>query len=259
MFRNIKKINMLTKATIKDIQSLQHKKFRNEFNAFSAEGTKLVEELLSSGAYRCQRLFALQSWSGWNMANRFISNQTETHVVEPFEMERISSLSSPGQVLAVFSMREAVVDFEVKGRITLALDDIQDPGNMGTIIRTADWFGIQNIVCSLNSVDCYNPKVVQSTMASLARVNVVYTDLSAWLDNNHSVPILAASMEGEIINKSKFSDEGILIIGNEGKGISSEILEKSDRKITIPRIGSAESLNAAVATSILLYQLKTKS
>jgi TrmH family RNA methyltransferase len=248
---------MLTKAKIKDIQSLQHKKFRNEFNAFSAEGTKLVEELLASGAYTCQRLIALQSWTGWNMANRFISDQTEKLVVESFEMEKISSLSTPGQVLAVFSMREPVIDFEVKGKITLALDDIQDPGNMGTIIRTADWFGIQNIVCSLNSVDCYNPKVVQSTMASLARVNVVYTDLSAWLEKNHNVPILAASMDGEMIHKSDFSNEGILIIGNEGKGISSEILEMSDRKITIPRIGSAESLNAAVATSILLYHLKT--
>lgn len=249
---------MLSKATIKYIQSLQHKKFRNEFNAFSAEGTKLVEELLAAGVYQCQQLIALQSWTGWTAATRVISDQTETYVAEPYEMEKISSFSNSGQVLAVFSMRHGILNFELKGNFTLALDDIQDPGNLGTIIRTADWFGIQNIVCSLNSVDCYNPKVVQSTMASLSRVNVVYTDLFAWLDQNRSVPILAAAMNGEITTKSDFTNEGVLIIGNEGKGISGEILEKADRKITIPKLGSAESLNAAVASSILLYHLKAR-
>jgi len=249
-------MNMLTKAIIKDIQSLQHKKFRNEVNAFIAEGSKVVEELLISGAYECQRLIASESWSGWEMAKHFISEQTETFVVEPFEMGKISSLSNPTQVLAMFSMRKEKLDFNVKGEITLVLEDIQDPGNMGTIIRTADWFGIKNIVCSNQTVDLYNPKVVQSTMASLARVNVVYTDLNDWLAKQGNIPVIAATMDGEATTSFHSVEECILVIGNEGKGVSEKLMQRADRKMTIPKIGDAESLNAAVATSILLYHLR---
>lgn len=247
---------MLTKAIIKDIQSLQHKKFRIALNAFPAEGAKLVEELLISGAYFCQRLIATQSWSGWEMAQSHISEQTEVLVVEPFEMEKLTSLSSPPQVIAIFSLREMKFDFSTKGELTLMLDDIQDPGNLGTIIRTADWFGIKNIVCSMHTVDVYNPKVVQSTMASMARVNVIYTDLSSWLDDHKGLPVFASAMDGEELSAVNHVSEGILVIGNEGKGISESVMGKANKKITISRIGDAESLNAAVATSIMLYHFK---
>ena len=135
------------------------------------------------------------------------------------------------------------------------MDSIQDPGNLGTIIRTADWFGIKNIICSENTVDQYNNKVVQSTMASLGRVNVYYTNLEKWVEDNHHVPFLAAVLNGKPISSQAPLSEGVLMIGNEANGLSQALIEKADEHVTIPRLGGAESLNAAVATSIFLYEL----
>jgi TrmH family RNA methyltransferase len=176
----------------------------------------------------------------------------EVFVVKDFELEKISLLTTPNNVLGVFKKKINAEAININGKITLVLDTIQDPGNLGTIIRTADWFGVENIVCSLACADMYNPKVVQSTMGSLARVNIFYTDINVWLGKNKAIKKYAAALNGKNISSLKGVKEGIIIIGNEGKGISPEILNAVDEKITIPKIGEAESLNAAVATGIIL-------
>jgi len=147
------------------------------------------------------------------------------------------------------------VPVDIKQKLTLVLDNIQDPGNMGTIIRTADWFGVDNIICSHACADKYNPKVVQSTMGSLSRVNVYYTDLGEWLQKNTSIKIYATALDGNNISTVNNIKEAIIIIGNEGKGISEPVMQLVNEKITIPKIGEAESLNAAVATGIILAML----
>ena len=159
-------------------------------------------------------------------------------------------------MLAVFEKKNFTAPGNIKGKITLALDTIQDPGNFGTIIRTADWFGVEHIICSAGCADMYNPKVVQSTMGSLARVNIFYTDLTNWLQENSTVKKYAADLEGKNIGTINNIKEAIIIIGNEGKGISNDVMKLVDEKITIPKIGDAESLNAAVATGIILSHLK---
>ena len=176
--------------------------------------------------------------------------------VEDFELGKISALSTPNQVLGIFKkIQQGSVN--VAGQISLALDTIQDPGNLGTIIRIADWFGVINIICSENCVDIYNPKVVQSTMGSLGRVEVVYTNLFEFLNRNNSIPIYAAALNGKSVGELKELKEGILLIGNESKGISAEVMQMATEKITIPKYGMAESLNAAVATGIILSHLRS--
>jgi TrmH family RNA methyltransferase len=158
--------------------------------------------------------------------------------------------------VAVFEKRKPVHKIETASRITLVLDTIQDPGNLGTIIRIADWFGIENLVCSIGCADMYNAKVVQSTMGSLGRVNVIYTNLVEWLNENNKIKIYSASLEGKDVKAFGKLKEGILIIGNEANGVSDELMELVNEKINIPRIGEAESLNAAVATGIILSHVK---
>ena len=167
-------------------------------------------------------------------------------------MKKIASYTTANKVVAVFEQKTMLQLIQVKNKFTLVLDDIQDPGNLGTIIRTADWFGIENIICSVNTVDMYNSKVVQSTMASLGNVNMIYTVLPVWLKEQKEIKILAATLDGRSLNECSNLKEAIIIIGNEAKGISEEILQLANEKITIPRIGHAESLNAAVATGIIL-------
>ena len=239
---------MLSKATVKYIQSLHHKKFRDEEAVFVAEGPKLVGELLAGKTFVCRNVYALKSWE----------HQTApaAEMIEGFELEKISSLSTPNQVLAVFEKKLVEKNPVLKGKITLVLDDIQDPGNLGTIIRIADWFGVENIFCSLHTADMYNSKVVQSTMASIQRINLVYTNLAEWLDGVEGIETFAAALNGDSLNSVSGLSEGILLIGNESKGISPELLKMADRKITIPRVGEAESLNAAVAAGIILYEIR---
>lgn len=246
---------MFSKSTVKYIQSLQHKKFRDEYNVFVAEGPKLVTELLQSKIFSCKAVYAVQDWI--NSIDKSTAQLTEGIIerVKDFELEKIAGYSTANKVVAIFSKRPEVENVSLKNKRTLFLDDIQDPGNMGTIIRTADWFGIENIICSKNSVDIYNPKVVQSTMASLGRVNVVYADLYEQLNNAGDIKKIAATLNGKSINDIHGIKEAILIIGNESKGVSASLLEMADEKITIPKIGEAESLNAAVATGIILYAM----
>ena len=173
---------------------------------------------------------------------------------EPFELERISQLSTPNLVLALVT-NQSHPGLTTKNKITLVLDGIQDPGNLGTIIRIADWFGIGQIICSEDSADAFNPKVIQSTMGSIMRVQVGYYPLQEWLQQQPEINIYAASLDGTDIKQMGKIEEGIIVIGNESKGISENIFRLSTKKITIPGTGRAESLNAAVATGIILSHL----
>jgi TrmH family RNA methyltransferase len=247
---------MLSKTHTKYIQSLQHKKFRDEYGLFLAEGPKVVMDLLNSRKFICKEIFALPDWIEEHSKQLSLPHDMVITDVEDFELQKISSLSTAHAVVAVFEKRKQNFEIKTASKITLALDTIQDPGNLGTIIRIADWFGIENIVCSVGCADMYNAKVVQSTMGSLGRVNVIYTDLTKWLQQNNTVKIYSASLEGKDVKVFGKLNEGILIIGNEANGVSKEVMELVNEKITIPKIGEAESLNAAVATGIILSHLK---
>lgn len=243
---------MLTKSKLKYIQSLSQKKQRDDANAFIAEGPKLVKELLESAPQAIQEIFALKVWVEENQ--KFLTKNLVAEISEK-ELERISLLSTPNKVVAILKKFDTGKTIITKDRIILALDTIQDPGNFGTIIRTADWFGVEQIVCSPDCADMYNSKVVQATMGSIARVKVFYADLEKWLVSVKDARIYAAVLEGQDISFMKKINEGIILIGNESKGISDEILRLANNKITIPKKGKAESLNAAVATGIILGQL----
>jgi RNA methyltransferase, TrmH family len=246
---------MISKTQTKYIQSLQHKKLRDELNQFIAEGPKVVADLLDTGAFVCTEVFALQEWLEANETLGRKYDAVVFNAIKDFELEKISALSTPNQVLAIFKKRNPISGFETAGKITLALDTVQDPGNMGTIIRIADWFGIENIVCTEGSADIYNLKVVQSTMGSLGRVNVLYTNLPLWIAAQKKVKTYAASLQGKPIQSVGKLSAGIIIIGNEAHGISDELMQLANEKITIPKTGQAESLNAAVATGIILSHL----
>ncbi len=245
---------MISKTYTKYIQSLHQKKFRDVENAFIAEGSKVVMDLLTSSKIVCERLLATQEWITENEQQIRKYSPAPMEAIEGFELEKISALSSSNQVLGVFKKIKAG-SIDPRGKITLVLDTIQDPGNLGTIIRIADWFGVPAIICSEDCADWYNPKVVQSTMGSLGRVELIYTNLADWLKKNSSVNVYAAALNGSGIDSIKGINEGIILIGNESKGISEEILQLANEKITIPKIGGAESLNAAVATGIILSHI----
>jgi TrmH family RNA methyltransferase len=247
---------MLSKTHTKYIQSLSHKKFRDESGLFVAEGPKVVMDLLTSGKFICKEIFALKEWMQWNEVALKMLRNFEITEVKDFELQKISSLSTANGVVAVFEKRKQNISVNIVGKITIALDTIQDPGNLGTIIRIADWFGIENLICSVGCADMYNSKVVQSTMGSLGRLNIVYTDLVSWLKNNNEIQVFSASLDGEDVKGFRDLREGILIIGNEANGVSDEVMKLVNKKITIPKIGEAESLNAAVATGIILSHIK---
>jgi TrmH family RNA methyltransferase len=245
---------MLSKTKVKYIQSLHHKKFRDQEGAFIAEGNKVVLELLQSGQFICEQLLGEQEWLYDNEILIRKHFPGDLQVVENFELQKVSALSTASQVLAVFTKMKAK-EVIVKGRVTLLLDTIQDPGNLGTIIRIADWFGIAAIICSTDTVDQYNSKVVQSTMGSLARVNIIYTDLEKWIEENNRIKLYAAALNGKDISTLKGLKEGVIMIGNESKGLSPALMKLATEKITIPKVGYAESLNAAVAAGIILSHL----
>ena len=233
---------MITKNEIKRIKSLQNKKDRKELQLFVAEGEKTIQDLLKSG-WVADCIYATQPFA-----------YAEEKRISSKEMERISSLKSPSSVLGVFRI-PTPQSFSQEGRI-LALDGVTDPGNLGTIIRLCDWFGIATLVCSLDTVDCYNPKVVQATMGSLSQVNCVYTDLVSFLKNTHK-PIYGTLLAGSSVYELPLDSEGILLLGSESHGLSEEVKSQVKHAITIPRFGSeegAESLNVAIAAAIVLGQ-----
>ncbi|MBS1579444.1 MAG: RNA methyltransferase [Bacteroidetes bacterium] len=238
---------MLSKNEVKYIQSLCHKKQRNETGLFIAEGPKLAEEILASN-YIVEKIYALPKWIDKN------NNINAVEITEK-ELNQISQLQTPNEILLV--VKQASVAFEpiLKNNFTVVLDDIQDPGNLGTIIRLCDWFGVQQIICSNNTVELYNPKVIQSTMGSFVNVKICYKNLIDFFKANKNIAVLGAVLNGTNVYEIAKLKEAILLIGNEGKGISNDLLPFINKKITIPKKGKAESLNAAMATGILLSHL----
>lgn len=241
---------MLSKSDVKYIQSLSHKKYRDQEAVFIVEGVKMVLELINSFPERIVRIFATNLWFREHL--QIVKNLTDIQIIEPFELQKLSFLKTPNEVLALVSANK-IDDFNpLSDGVTVVLDQLQDPGNMGTIIRSCDWFGIKNIVCSLDTVDAYAPKVVQSSMGSIMRLNIFYKNLPDFFFQHRQIPTYSAELSGESVFEISFETPSILIIGNESKGVSDEVAMFASKKIMIPRIGNAESLNAAVASSIIL-------
>jgi len=237
---------MVTKSELKYIQSLSDKKVRLETGCFIAEGVKLVGEMIAAG-YPLKAVYALDSWESPDTS-------IEVTRIEAFELEKMSMLQTPNQVLAVAMMPQQEKALDLAGQLTLVLDGIQDPGNMGTIIRTADWFGIKQIVASEDTADVYNPKVIGATMGSFMRVSVTYKNLADWMPTV-KLPVYGALLAGENIFTTKAPNGGLLVIGSEGKGIRENMMDFITHPVTIPKIGGAESLNAGVAAGIIIAQL----
>ena len=236
----------LSKNHIKLITSLSQKKYRQKHKLFVVEGVKVVQEFLNS-SYELDIVFS--SDTDFSSTNKFIE-------VTDQELKKISSLKNPNKVLAIFKIPNQINP--IMGGLILALDSINDPGNLGTIIRLCDWFGIEQLVCSNETVDCFNSKVVQASMGSLTRVAVSYLDLKKYLQNA-SVPIFIADMDGLNVYKTKLPDSAVLVLGNEANGISDDIKQLVTTKITIPRYGAfqqTESLNVATASAILLSEFR---
>jgi TrmH family RNA methyltransferase len=251
---------MLSKNKIKLIRSLDQKKNREAEGLFAAEGRKMVLDLIRSH-YLPVEIFCIPELAGeiGNLVPDLIS------VTPKKELERISSLKSTPDIIALFAIPVAALDWEeIQNDLTLVLDSVQDPGNLGTIIRTADWFGIKNVVCSEDTVDVYNPKVIQSTMGAIARVKTHYLDLNDFLSEvkNRKLEIFGTFMEGENVYKTNLPKKALVIMGNEGKGISSSIEQYINKRISIPAFPSAdhglESLNVAVAASIICSEFRRR-
>ncbi len=245
---------MLVKSQVKYIQSLGHKKFRDADGVFVAEGPKIVQELLQSDNLHLVQCFATESWL--NDHDEMRKDRQKLFVrVNDKELERISFHSSPNQVLAVFT-KPVFNKLHIQEGVILLLDTIQDPGNLGTILRTADWFGVKRVVCSENTVDVFNPKVVQSAMGSLARIEINYTNLAEYIKSNPGIPVYAGSLDGNDLNENIKLSKVLLLMGNESKGISHSLESMAVKKIRIPGKGGAESLNVAIATGILLSRIE---
>lgn len=241
---------MISKNELKYIQSFAHKKHWAEESVFIVEGPKLMEELLETD-WEIERIYAVQEWA--DQYGRQIPNLV---LVEAHELDRMSLLQQANQVIALVKKKQYKEPLQYDGKLTVVLDGIQDPGNLGTIIRTVDWFGGSQIIVSEDTAGLYNPKVIQSTMGSFLRVRVeVVKDISTTL-KNQQIPVYGALLNGSSIYTTKFSKEGFLIIGNESKGIRESLIPQINHAISIPRFGNAESLNAAVATGIILSHWK---
>lgn len=239
---------MLSKNQIKFINSLKKKKFRSQNKLFLAEGIKVVEELLKS-PFKAHKIYVTSAYS-----NKFLPDNAE--IISENELKSISSLTNPNQIFGIFEIPEEET-IKTYG-FTLVLDEINDPGNLGTIIRLADWFGVEQLICSPNTVDCFNPKVVQASMGSLTRVSLVYTDLIPFLEKE-TRPVYGALLQGENVYQSALENEAVLVVGNEANGISESIQKLITQKITIPQFSKnqqTESLNVATATAILLSEFK---
>lgn len=242
-----KSVEPLSKAKQKWIRSLHQKKTRDQEGLFVAEGEKTVLEGITTLASHVEMIVTLDSFAS-QIPDQFRSC---TFTVSPKELEQISELKTPNKCVAVFRRPEIIL--HTKGLI-IALDGIQDPGNMGTILRLADWFGAKQIVCSKDTVDCYNSKVIQSSMGAIYRIPVHYVNLADYLQHS-SLPKFGAMLAGKPYKEIDYPADAILVMGNEGKGVRPEIEALFDVPVTIPRLGQAESLNVATATAILLAEI----
>lgn len=248
---------MISKATIKKIHALDMRKFRRNERLFVAEGPKLVDELCAT-----MKPVYIAALPEWISENAKIISGTEYDIVTPDELQRASLQKNPQQVIALFPIPEHKFCTEqLRNELVLMLDGVQDPGNLGTIARIADWFGIRNILCSAETADIYNPKAVQATMGALARVKFHYTDLLQLL-SQYDGPVYGTFLDGENIYGQELSENGIIVMGNEGKGISQGVGEMINRRLYIPNypIGTqtTESLNVAIATSIVCAEFRRR-
>ncbi len=245
---------MISKNQIKFIHQLEQKKFRHREGLFVAEGTKVVGDLLKAG-YIPHSLYATSEW----IASHSVAEATE---VTDDELTRLSFQQHPQQVLALFPIPEPADLSPLTSHLSLLLDGVQDPGNLGTIIRIADWFGISNIICSEDTVDAYNPKVVQATMGSIARVNIIYTNLLELLDGLPAdFPVYGTLLDGENIYTQELTPHGLIIMGNEGNGISDAVRQRVNRRLLIPDFhngDTADSLNVAIATAITCSEFRRR-
>ncbi|MDO6595300.1 RNA methyltransferase [Oceanihabitans sp. 2_MG-2023] len=237
---------MLTKSQIKLITSLKQKKYRQQEGLFVAEGIKTIKELLDS---------SLTLYHVFTTTSFHLDTKEETIITEK-ELKKISFLTTPNTALAIFKIPDATSINA--NNLIVALDNVRDPGNLGTIIRLCDWFGIVDLICSTATVDCYNPKVIQATMGSITRVNVSYLNLENFLKENET-EVFGAFMDGENVYKNQLPNKGVLVLGNEANGISATTEVLVTKRISIPRFGqiqATESLNVATATAILLSEFK---
>jgi len=237
---------LLSKSQIKLITSLQQKKHRNKLGLFVAEGPKVIRELIAAGL-KLYELFSVEE---------DLFEQYEVQIISEKDLAKISFLKNANNSVAVFEIPKTKKTSE--NGIILALDAIRDPGNLGTIIRLCDWFGVAKIVCSKDTVDCYNPKVIQATMGSIARLRIEYVSLSEYIGNTQ-LPVFTTEMNGENIYQKSLPEKAIIVFGNEANGISNEIMKLATNKISIPQFGiiqETESLNVATATAIVLSEFK---
>lgn len=237
---------MLSKNQVKFIKSLKQKKNRQKHGLFVVEGIKTINELLKSKLV----LHSLYTTQSFNI------NAKDAFLITEQELKQISFLTTPNSALAIFKIPAVkVVEFN---QLILVLDSVRDPGNLGTIIRLCDWFGVKDLVCSKETVDCYNPKVIQATMGSISRVNISYVDLVGFLKNSN-LPCYGAFMDGDNVYNRELQEKAILIMGNEANGVSKDIESIITKKVSIPRFGDlqiTESLNVATATAILLSEFR---
>ena len=254
---------MISKSQISYIKSLQQKKFRKEHQQFIVEGDKLCDEFLQS-EYSIQGIYVLETKrEKYELLLSKLSKNIEIVVLKQEDIDKLSNMSTSPEVLMLVDIPKSlssddIPKAEFSNGLVLVLDGVKDPGNMGTIIRIADWFGIKYVVCSEDCVELYNPKLVQSTMGSLLRTNVIYSDLIEFLSNNKGISIYGALLEGENIYSLVGKMRGVLVMGSESHGISKEILPLINKPITIPAFGKAESLNVAIATGILCSEAKRR-
>ncbi len=242
----------MTKSEFKYIQSLSQKKHRDAEGVFIAEGPKVVGDLLSVSAAALVQVYATEAWLESAPAQQ--RRDLPVTTVTDKDLDRISLLSTPNQVIALFKKPNRD-NLKLSGSISLVLDTIQDAGNMGTIIRCADWFGITKVVCSEDSADAYGPKAVQASMGSIGRVVVEYTNLIEKLKNETGLIVYAATLDGKDIGSLARIKEGVIMIGNESRGLNRELIRLSTYQVSIPKTGGADSLNAAVAAGIILSRL----
>ena len=246
---------MLSKTKIKEIRALEIKKFRDERSLFVAEGNKLVAEMLRT--FECEWLIARTPW----MATRGDISAKELILADEKDIQKISFLKTPQDVLAIFKKPQyALEEANPTSQLILALDGIQDPGNLGTIIRLADWFGIEHIICSPDTADAFSPKTVQATMGALAHVKVHYTNLNEYIEKHGDTPVYGTFLDGNNIYKKQLSQNGIIVMGNEGNGIRPEIESIINERLYIPPYPAehetTESLNVAVATAIICAEFR---
>ena len=250
---------MLSKATLKLISSLEQKKYRKESGLFVAEGGKCVNDLIACGI-RAERILATEEW----LASNRIEKNLPVTVVSEEELKRASFLRTPQGILALFKQPEHKIDNDAPAkRLCLALDDVQDPGNLGTIVRIADWFGIEEIYCSTGCADIYNPKTVQATMGAIGRIRIFYTDLPLFLAKaKENTPIYGTFLDGENMYDKSLEEKGIIVMGNEGKGISKECAQHIGERLFIPNYpagrSTSESLNVSTATAIICSEFRRR-